>query len=175
MGSFRFRRRENSRAMSRPSVNEPQWDAEQQAGPFRWRRARVGRQAGAHELGASVFELPPGASTFPRHAHHANEELLVVLAGSPTLRTIDGERTLAEGDVVSFPTGRNGAHRLDNRTDAPVRVLIVSTMIAPEVVEHIDSEKVYARSYAPGSDPPPDAVEVMVKPEDTRDFFEGEL
>ena len=160
--------------MSRPSVNEPQWDAEQQTGPFRWRRARVGRQAGAHGLGASVFELPAGASTFPRHAHHANEELLVVLAGRPTLRTIDGERTLAEADVVSFPTGRSGAHRLDNRTDAPVRVLIVSTMIAPDVVEHVDSQKVYARSYAPGADPPPDAVEVMVKREDSRDFFEGE-
>src|SRR5687768_2578324 len=157
--------------MSPPSVREPQWDAEQDRGPFRWRRARVGRQAGARELGASVFDLPAGASTFPLHVHHANEELLVVLAGSPTLRTADGERSLAEGDVVSFRTGRGGAHRLDNRTDAPVRVLIVSTMIAPDVVEHVDSQKVYARSYAPGSDQPPDAVEVMVKREDTRDFF----
>ena len=161
--------------MSRPSVHDPRWDAEQDHGPFRWRRARVGRQAGASELGASVFEVPPGASTFPLHAHHANEELLVVLAGSPTLRTPEGERTLAEGEVVSFATGRTGAHRVDNRSDAPVRVLIVSTMIGPDVVEHLDSEKVYARSYAPGADPPPDAVEVMVKREDPRDFFEGEL
>jgi uncharacterized cupin superfamily protein len=135
----------------------------------------VGRQAGARELGASVFELPPGASTFPLHAHYANEELLVVLAGRPTLRTIDGERELDEGDAVSFPTGRDGAHRVDNRTDAAVRVLVVSTMVGPDVVEHIESEKVYARSYAPGADPPPDAVEVMVKREDSRDFFEGEL
>jgi uncharacterized cupin superfamily protein len=134
----------------------------------------VGRQAGARELGASVFELPPGASTFPLHAHYANEELLVVLAGHPTLRTIDGERELDEGDVVSFPTGRDGAHRVDNRTDAAVRVLVVSTMVGPDVVEHIESEKVYARSYAPGADAPPDAVEVMVKREDSRDFFEGE-
>ena len=103
-------------ALSRPSVHNPDWDAEQDQGPFRWRRARVGRQAGARELGASVFELPPGASTFPLHAHYANEELLVVLAGRPTLRTIDGERELEEGDVVSFPTGRDGAHRVDNRT-----------------------------------------------------------
>ena len=161
--------------MSMPSVREPGWHAEQDRGPFRWRRARVGRQAGARELGASLFELPPGASTFPLHAHHANEELLVVLAGSPTLRTIDGERTLAEGDVVPFPTGRGGAHRVDNRTNAPVRVLIVSTMVGPDVVEHIDSGKIHARSYAPGTDPPADAVEVIVKREDTRDFFEGEL
>ena len=160
--------------MATPSVHKPAWDAEQDHASFRWRRSRVGRQAGARELGASVFELPADASTFPLHAHHANEELLVVLAGRPTLRTIDGERTLAEGEVVAFRTGRGGAHRVDNRTDAPVRVLIVSTMIAPDVVEHVDSRKVYARSYAPGADPPQDAVEVMVKREDTRDFFEGE-
>ncbi len=135
----------------------------------------MGRQAGARELGASVFELPAGGSTFPLHAHYANEEFLVVLDGGPTLRTLDGERALVQGDVVSFPTGRAGAHRIDNRTDTPARVLIVSTMIGPDVVEHVDSEKVYARSYAPGADPPPDAVEVMVKREDTRDFFEGEL
>ena len=161
--------------MSRPSVHNPDWDAELDQGPFRWRRARVGRQAGAHELGASVFDLPPGASTFPLHAHHANEEIVVVLSGSPTLRTIDGERTLEEGEAVSFGTGRDGAHRIDNRTGQAVRVLIASTMIGPDVVEHIDSEKVYARSYPPGADPPDDAVEVMVKREDSREFFEGEL
>lgn len=154
---------------------DPQWDADQDRGPFRWRRARVGRQAGSRELGASVFEVPPGASTFPLHAHHANEEILVVLAGRPTLRTLDSERELAEGAVVSFRVGREGAHRIDNRTDGPVRVLIVSTMVGPDVVEHIASQKVYARSYAPGADPPADAVEVMVKREDSRDFFEGEL
>ena len=161
--------------MSRPNVNEPQWDAEQDEGPFRWRRARIGRQAGSRDLGASVFELPPGASTFPLHAQYANEEILVVLAGEPTLRTPDGERALEHGEVVAFPTGRAGAHRIDNRTDDPVRVLIVSTMVGPEVVEHLDSEKVYARSYPPGADPPDEAVEVMVKREDNRPFLEGEL
>ena len=162
-------------ALAKPNVHEPQWDAEQDRAPFRWRRSRLGRQSGARELGASVFELPPGASTFPLHAHHANEEILVVLSGRPTLRTIDGERILEQGELACFRTGREGAHRLDNRTDEAVRVLIVSTMIGPDVVEHLDSEKVYARSYAPGADPPPDAVEVMVKREDTRDYFEGEL
>jgi uncharacterized cupin superfamily protein len=161
--------------LSRPNLNEPHWDAEQDEGPFRWKRARLGRQAGSRELGASVFEVPPGASTFPLHAHYANEEIVVVLTGRPTLRTADGERTLKAGDVVSLTTGRAGAHRIDNPTDEPVRVLIVSTMVGPDLVEHLDSEKIYARSYPPGADPPSDAVEVMVKRNDNREFFEGEL
>ena len=160
--------------MGRANVIHPDFDASQDEAPFRWRRARVGRQAGARELGASVFDVAPGASTFPLHCHHANEEMLVVLRGRPTLRTIDGERELASGALVSFPAGRTGAHRIDNRSGEEARILIVSTMIGPDVVEHIDSQKIYARSYAPGADPPEDAVEVMVKREDTRPFFEGE-
>ena len=46
------------------NVFEPDWDAERDEAPYRWRRARLGRQAGCEALGASVFELPPGAKTF---------------------------------------------------------------------------------------------------------------
>src|SRR5215208_2639567 len=67
-----------------PNVFEPDWDAERDDPPFRWRRARLGRQAGARDLGASLFELPPGSATFPLHAHYANEELLIVLDGRPS-------------------------------------------------------------------------------------------
>ena len=161
--------------MARANVNDPHWELDSDQGPFRWKRSRVGRLAGARELGASVFEVPPGGSTFPLHCHYANEEIVVVLRGRPTLRQIGAERELAEGEVVAFRVGREGAHRIENRTDEPIRVLIVSTMIGPDVVEHIESEKVYARSYAPGADPPEDAVEVMVKREDSRPFFEGEV
>jgi hypothetical protein len=36
------------------------------------RTARVGAQAGARELGASVYELEPGAVDSPLRVHHAN-------------------------------------------------------------------------------------------------------
>ncbi len=51
------------------------------------------------------------------HFHHASEELLLVLRGRPTLRTLEGERQLEEGEVVHFPTGRAGAHEIRNDTD----------------------------------------------------------
>ena len=80
--------------------------------------------------------------------HHANEEWLVVLRGTPTLRSPDGEQDLKEGDVVCFPRGKDGAHQISNRTDSPMRVLMLSTRIAPDVVEYIDSGKIGARSVA---------------------------
>lgn len=157
-----------------PNVFEPHWDAEQENPLFRWRRARLGRQAGSEKLGASPYELPAGASSWPLHIHHANEELIVVLAGRPTLRQLEGERQLVPGEVVACPAGRTGGHRLDNRTGEPARVLVVSTMIAPELNEYPESGKLWGRSVAPGAEAGPTDVEVIARPEDNLDYFEGE-
>lgn len=157
-----------------PNLFDPEWDAEFDRAPFKWKRARFGRQAGTEKLGVSFFEIPPGASSFPLHIHHANEELLVVVEGRPTLRTIDGERELEPGEIVACPPGRRGAHRLDNRSDEPARVLIVSTMIGPDVNEYPDSGKVWARSYAPGAEPDEESAEVLNRPEDNLHYLDGE-
>ncbi len=126
------------------NVFEPDWDEEYDSPPLGGRYARVGHQSGAQRLGAAVFEVPPGAASSPLHVHHANEEMIVVLAGRPTLRTADGSEELAPGDVVPCLRGRGGAHRVENRSESPARVLIVSTMVTPDVVEHPDSDKIAA-------------------------------
>jgi uncharacterized cupin superfamily protein len=146
------------------NVYEPTWDADRDEPPYRWRRSRLGRQAGARQLGASLFELPPGAESFPLHIHYANEELLVVVAGAPTLRTLDAERRLKAGEVVACPAGREGAHLLRNDTDEPVRVLIVSTMHAPDINEFPDTGEYWVRDYVPGTDPPDGALDVHTRP-----------
>jgi uncharacterized cupin superfamily protein len=92
-----------------------------------------------------MYELEPGDRLWPYHTHHANEEWLVVVRGEPTLRTPEGEQALAEGDVVCFLRGKQGAHQVSNRTAFPIRVLMLSTMIAPDVVEYLDSRKIGAR------------------------------
>ena len=63
------------------------------------------------------------------------------MAGRPTLRTPDGERELREGDVVAFPRGASGAHAVENRTDEPARILIVSTKGPLDVVHYPDTGK----------------------------------
>jgi uncharacterized cupin superfamily protein len=96
-------------------------------------------------LGASVYELGPGNFTV-YHYHHGSEELLVVLRGRPTLRTPDGERVLAEGEAVHFPTGPDGAHAIRNDTDEPVRFLVAGTRVVPEVVEYPDLKQITAQA-----------------------------
>ena len=47
-----------------------------------------------------------------------------------------------------FPRGKNGAHQISNRTDAPIRVLMLSSLLKPDIVEYLDSGKIGARSVA---------------------------
>ena len=102
------------------------------------RRTRVGAHAGAQHLGAAVYELAPGGIGSPYHLHHSNEELLIVLSGTPELRTSAGVQTLSPGAVVAFPRGPDGAHQLRNRSADFCRYVVVSEMRLPEVAEYPD-------------------------------------
>jgi uncharacterized cupin superfamily protein len=120
--------------MPDPNVYDPQWETPPDAPR---KGVRLGRAAGAQELGLSMYELAPGAAISPYHLHHANEEMLVVLSGRPLLRTPDGYRSLEPGAVVAFPRGADGAHRVSNPSaEEDVRVLLISTMRYPEVADY---------------------------------------
>lgn len=104
----------------------------------------LGPLLGAELLGCSVYTIPPGARNWPYHYHLGNEEWLVVVDGTPTLRTPGGERVLQVGDLVAFPVGEAGAHDVSNRSDEDVRVAIFSTLNPPTLPVYPDSEKVGA-------------------------------
>jgi hypothetical protein len=82
----------------------------------------------------SLWELPPGEAAYPYHYHLAEEELVLVLEGQPSLRTPDGWRVLQEGEVVPFLRGEQGGHQLVNRTEDTVRFLAFSTNGEPDIV-----------------------------------------
>lgn len=143
------------------------WDGEHERPGYRSRTTVVGRRLGAELIGASLYELDSGEKTWPYHLHHANEEWLIVVRGRPTLRSPEGERELVEGDVVCFRRGAGGAHQVVNRSDVPARVLIVSTLNMPEIVEYPDSGKVGTRD-ARGE------RLLMARPGPQLDYWDGE-
>ena len=125
-----------------------EWDRVEERPGWRSKDAWVGARLEAEMIGGSLYELEPGDRLWPYHTHHANEEWLVVVRGQPTLRTADGEQELTEGDVVCFKRGNEGYHQVKNLTDVPIRILMLSSMLAPDLVEYPDSGKVGARSVA---------------------------
>ena len=117
------------------------YDAEDPEG-FKAGMKRFGRDLGAKTTGMSIYELPPGQAICPYHYEYAEEEWLVVLEGTPTLRTPSGTSQLAPWDVRFFPRGPDGAHGVRNETDTTARVMMFSDLTYPAATVYPDSDKV---------------------------------
>jgi uncharacterized cupin superfamily protein len=74
----------------------------------------------------------------PDHLHHGTEEYLIVLSGTGTLRTPEGERQIPPGAVAHFSPGPEGAHTVMNRGDEPLRYVMVGVHASPDIVEYLD-------------------------------------
>lgn len=94
---------------------------------FRRSSTRLGAALGATRTGLSVYELPPGQAIGPYHYEDPDEEWLVVVSGSPTLRHPDGEEQLDPWDIVFFPSGPAGAHQVRNNSETTARVAMFSS------------------------------------------------
>ena len=88
-----------------------------------------------------VYDLEPGRSSCPYHYEY-DEEWLLVIDGGIVIRTPDGEQTLARGDLVCFPAGAAGAHKVMNRSESPARVMMFSSSRVPAVSVYPDSDKI---------------------------------
>jgi len=104
-------------------------------------RLDVARLLDSGELMMFVYDLEPGRSSSPYHYEYAEEWLLVV-DGTLVVRAPDGEHTLRRGDLVRFPAGPDGAHKLMNRSDTAARTLMFSSSRTPAVSVYPDSDKI---------------------------------
>ena len=154
--------------MTRINLNRlvPEYDDSDPVG-YRAGMARFGPALGASQLGASLYELPPGQSICPYHYEYPEEEWLFVLGGRVTLRHPGGDDELAVGDVVCFPPGPEGAHKVTCLGDETARVLMTSTRQTPAIAVYPDSDKV---AVFPGDD-----RDRLVMRRDTLDYWDGEV
>jgi uncharacterized cupin superfamily protein len=130
---------------ARPVVNAASVEGEADSGDppgFQTRYRQLGPLLGGDLLGGTVYEFDPGERTSPYHYEIGNEECLVVITGTPTLRHPEGRDVLAVGDMVMFPDGADGAHQLVNESPEVARVLILSTRRVPFGCAYPDSGKI---------------------------------
>jgi uncharacterized cupin superfamily protein/glyoxylase-like metal-dependent hydrolase (beta-lactamase superfamily II) len=131
--------------------------------PFGDETAEVGRLLGAEHLGYAVARLRRGDHYCPYHWHTAEEELFVVMAGSPTLRTPRGTFVLRAGDMIAFPANARGAHRIWNDADEEAHVLMIANYDRDDICYYPDSRKVMLGD--PGA---------VVRDHPELDYFDGE-
>ncbi len=108
------------------------------------RAASFGALIGGERLGGTVYEVGPGDRLWPYHYEGVEEEWLLVLTGTPTLRDPGGEHVLAPGDLVCFRPGPEGGHQVINRSGAVARIVMFSTVPHPDLSISVypDSDKV---------------------------------
>jgi uncharacterized cupin superfamily protein len=108
-------------------------------------------------MGATLWDLCPGATGHRFHMHYGAEEMFFVLAGRPVFRSPDGEEQLEPGDFVFCPEGRAGLHTFGNPHDEPVRLLAISAGSFPDVVAYPEHEYAWVATRDPelpsGDDP----------------------
>lgn len=141
---------------------------------FSARFGRLSQALGAKQLGYRLTIVPPGKSAWPFHRHHGNEEMVLILDGTGTLRLDDATHSLRPGDVVALTAG-GPAHQIINTGEAELRYLAVSTMHEPDVVEYPDSNKfaVFCGS-APGGKTDKRSFAAAVPLDCKVDYWEGE-
>jgi uncharacterized cupin superfamily protein len=166
-------------------------------GSTSFRRKQLGRTGGGENLGASLYELPPGKQSWPYHYHTGNEEAIYVLAGEGTLRVGSEDEwsyyPLRAGDYVALPAGSESAHQVANTEQtewrgsdggadteadgarAPLRYLVFSTMNEPDISVYPDSEKLgLFAGAAPGGDSNERVVDGYYPRDAAVDYWKGE-
>ncbi|GKY87958.1 cupin domain-containing protein [Sinisalibacter aestuarii] len=141
-------------------------------GTFMAEFASLTQALGAKKLGVSLAVVPPGKRAWPKHAHHVNEEMMLILDGEGRYHCGDESAPVRTGDLISAPPGDGStAHQLENTSDAPLRYLTFSTRLEPELVEYPNSGKIGITSYA-GHDGP--HVRLLVPAGESLGYWDGE-
>ncbi|SDQ19713.1 cupin domain-containing protein [Natronobacterium texcoconense] len=159
--------------MGKTNADDLEWSTLER-GETKFRRKQLAAAAGGEELGCSLYELPEGRRSWPYHYHTGNEEALFVLEGTGTLR-LDGETlSLEDGDYVALPRGEDGAHRIVNDSDGPLRYLMLSTMTDPDVTVYPDSGKVGVFAGSPPGGDGDRTVSGYFREDDAVSYWEDE-
>lgn len=87
-------------------------------------KRQLGEAFGLKNFGVNMTELAPGAQSALLHRHTRQDEFIMVLTGSLTLRTDEGDIELSPGMCAGFQAG-GIAHHLVNNTSEPATYLEV--------------------------------------------------
>jgi uncharacterized cupin superfamily protein len=143
---------------------------------YQCRMGEIGGRLGSKKLGYNLTVIPSGKRAFPFHSHRVNEEMFFVIEGRGEVRVGSQVHPIRTGDVISCPAGGpETAHQLINNSDADLKILAVSSMISPEIVDYPDSGKFGIRLQVEDADGQERTTFRFIgRPESGVDYWDGE-
>lgn len=103
---------------------------------------RLGAVSESKNFVFDIRQLDPGKFSFPYHFHRSSEELILIISGSMTLRSVSGFEILNQGELVFFETGETGRHQFYNHSQSPCTYLDLRTTTGIDITEYPDSGKI---------------------------------
>lgn len=108
---------------------------------------------GLSHFGAFEEILPPGSRSARLHWHEEEDEFVYILEGTATLHEGSQTSELGVGEAACFPAGTPEGHCIENRTDKPLRYLVVGTRAprdrvhypAEDRIQHVDRKNAERR------------------------------
>ena len=129
------------------------WDHTVAGEGFESYRKALGSVAGAEKIGCTLYRVPSGKCSWPRHAHYVNEESIYILSGEGVARIGEDSHGVSAGDYIVYPPGDGTAHQLQAVGGSDLVYLCFSTMEEPDVIRYPDSKKIGVMvGAAPGGD-----------------------
>ena len=90
--------------------------------------------------------LPPGRQANQLHYHLLEEEHVLVLEGSMTVRLGEARHIVHAGHYVCFPAGQKVGHALINHTDLPCRYLVLGNPQKADVAVFPETGRISVRA-----------------------------
>ena len=139
----------------------------QGAGSFEYTKYQVTRRKDFDQCYVSFYEVPPGKSAYPKHFHNYNSECFYIISGEGMLETEDGFVQVSAGDIMVFPCGKAGTHKLTNTSETEnLLYLDFDTTNSPDIIEYPDSGKIGMIEFG--------KKEAFFRGDSNVDYYDGE-
>jgi uncharacterized cupin superfamily protein len=99
---------------------------------------RLGDAAGLTQFGVNLVTLEPGVWSSQRHWHSHEDEFVQVLEGEVVLVDDAGEHLMRAGDCAGYKAGERNGHCIQNRSNAPAKLLVVGSRSDADWGEYSD-------------------------------------
>lgn len=134
---------------------------------YEYKKYEVTKRKDFSQAYICFYEIMPGKLAYPKHYHSYNTECFYIISGSGVIETIDSTISVKKGDIIVFPCGKKGTHKLINTSNTDnLLYLDFDTTNSPDVIHYVDSDKIGIIEHNISS--------TFFKNSDNVDYYEGE-
>lgn len=113
------------------------------------------------------YEIMPLSYAFPKHYHSYNTECFYIINGEGIIETDEEDLNVKTGDIIVFPRGKKGTHKLTNTSPSEKLLYIdFDTTNSPDIIHYVDSDKIGIIEHNISS--------TFYRKNDNVDYFDGE-